>query len=227
MEKKVRGLSRKIIVGVTGPSKKFSPSWISIKNILIFEGMSPVRISTHKREPHRDLDALILSGGDDIHPMSFSDLSADPKQQYDQKRDQLEIEYASVALNRNIPVLGICRGYQLLNLLGGGTLYKDISEISNIEVPKRTLFPCRSINIYPKSKLESLVGKRSMRVNSLHHQAIKNLSKNYRVSSKDSKGLIQSIEHKSAKVIGVQWHPEYLFYLSSNRSIFKWLKNSF
>jgi putative glutamine amidotransferase len=139
----------------------------------------------------------------------------------DAARDALEWRLLDQAIQKALPVLGICRGGQLLNVYFGGTLHRDLKEFY-IEDPEiRTVLPRKRILIEPESRLWRLLGSRPRRVNALHKHAIDRLGNDLVASAKDRNSIVQGIEHKSAPyLIGVQWHPEFLPQLKEQRELF-------
>ena len=146
------------------------------------------------------IDGLILSGGHDINPYNYG-------QEPSQKIGEFFPE-------RDIPILGICRGFQLINIAAGGTLYQDLSLIpGNIlkhnQVSNPTL-KTHKIEIKENSFISSIFGKETM-VNSFHHQAIDKVADDFIVVARASDGVVEAIEHKTYKfLVAVQWHPEML-----------------
>lgn len=140
----------------------------------------------------------------------------------DNDRDELEFELLSQALDKGIPVLGICRGAQLLNIYLGGTLHNDISNFYS-EVPRVTsVWPKKKIEIDNQSVLFDILDHRHVWVNAMHHQAVKTLGKGLRIVAREENGIVQAIEHSDRSfVLGVQWHPEYLPQIPIQRRIFK------
>ncbi len=157
-------------------------------------------------------DGILLCGGMDIHPIYYGEEPHEKLGFVSSREDDYQIKVARITLNRHIPILGICRGHQLLNIVCGGTLYQDISE-----VPKNTIKheqmskryePYHSINIEKNSKLEKILGSSTL-VNSLHHQCIKELGKGLRATAFAKDGIIEAIEMPDRDfVMGFQWHPE-------------------
>jgi putative glutamine amidotransferase len=141
---------------------------------------------------------------------------------HDTKRDALEFDLLSKALARQIPVLGICRGAQLINIFFEGTLHQDILKFY-VETPYIYTSRARKwIDLDPNSCLAKSMKKSRIRVNSLHHQSIDKLGKELKVVAWEENGIVQAIEHQSLPfVVGVQWHPEYLPRLRSQKNIFK------
>ncbi|MEX2489903.1 MAG: gamma-glutamyl-gamma-aminobutyrate hydrolase family protein [Pseudomonadales bacterium] len=215
-------MARKL-VGVTGTARRWSSSWWCIRLALTLVGCKAHRISVLNPDIPRELDAIIISGGDDIHPSLYEgEIHSD---ETDPERDQLEIQCITTAINRDIPILGICRGAQLINVVSGGSLYGDIRHLRSVTSNRAHLFPHKHISIDRPSVLFTILGRDSIRVNSLHHQAIKDLGDSLRAIAKDRDDIIQAIEDSTGKqVLGVQWHPEYLLFLPKQLAIFKWLK---
>jgi putative glutamine amidotransferase len=138
----------------------------------------------------------------------------------DPARDALEMRLLDEAVRRGLPVLGICRGQQLLNVYFGGSLHQDLATFY-VEVPAtRTILPRKRVTLEPGSRLAALLGP-DERVNALHSQGVNTLGKGVCVAARDRNGIVQGIEHETLPfVIGVQWHPEYLPQSPSQRAIF-------
>lgn len=137
-------------------------------------------------------------------------------------RDRLEVPLIRDAVSRGIPVLGICRGMQLLNVCLGGSLHQEISVFYEESPVLRTLLPRKKILVSGTSRLHSIFRKSSLRVNSLHYQSVKTLGHGLRTSAHEVNGIVQAIEHENAKfLIGVQWHPEYLPMERSQQRLFR------
>jgi putative glutamine amidotransferase len=137
-------------------------------------------------------------------------------------RDGLEFKLLDDACKRQIPVLGICRGAQLINVQFGGTLHQDIEGFYT-EIPKvHTIWPREMVSIQQGSALHKMTGSGDAWVNALHHQAVDNLGEPLKVTARDRANIIQAIEHPGYPyLIGVQWHPEYLPQIIEQRNIFK------
>lgn len=212
-------------VGVTGNARRWSPSWWCIQFALWLVGAIPERISVRHR-PDQRLDALIIGGGDDISPEHYNG-DIDAKVRTDPERDRLEIEWIHWGLENNIPLLGICRGAQLINIVLDGDLYQDIRPLRKHTYNRPGLLPTKQVRLNVDSKLARICGKTHLRVNSLHHQAIKDPGVGLRVVGWDLDHITQAVECSAERrIIGVQWHPEYLIYLPSQFAIFRWLSLS-
>ncbi|CAN5698477.1 gamma-glutamyl-gamma-aminobutyrate hydrolase family protein [soil metagenome] len=145
-----------------------------------------------------------------------SPLRADPA------RDEMEMRLLDSAVRRRLPVLGICRGEQLINVYFGGSLHQSLKSFYVEEPDVRTILPRKRVIVEAGTRLSRVLGKRPRAVNALHQQAIDTLGASLIVAAKDRNGIIQAIEHESLPfVIGVQWHPEYLPQHKRQRAIFE------
>lgn len=140
----------------------------------------------------------------------------------DRERDRLERRLLVDADARNLPILGICRGAQLLNVFYGGSLHADI-EALYVEHPYiRTVLPRKRVQAEPESRLASIVGRSTILVNALHHQAVERVGKGMRVVARDATGVVQAIERPGERLcLGVQWHPEYIPQQRAQRLLFE------
>lgn len=143
-------------------------------------------------------------------------------QRYDADRDALETELINHALARQLPLLGICRGAQLINYVLGGTLHEDIHEFYEEAPLPRSIFPVKKVRLEADSLLQRILQRTATTVNALHHQAIDELGEHIRISGREENGLVQAIESdRQPFLIGVQWHPEYLPLERSQRRLFR------
>ncbi len=172
------------------------------------------------------VDGVVIGGGDDVGPELYGGqlgISA----RLDPARDRFELAVATHALEDNIPVLGICRGAQMLNIALGGTLDQDVWSTFAAARKITTILPKRDVRIEAGSRLEQLCGSEPMKVNALHSQAVQKLGRGLRVSAVDTYGMVQAIERvRDPFALGVQWHPEHLFYAHRQRAIFRALVNA-
>ena len=129
----------------------------------------------------------------------------------DKKRDVLEYGLIEEALKKQIPILGICRGAQLLNIYFGGSLHQVLREFYSETPQLRSMLPRKSISIEPKSQLARILKTTRCKVNALNRQAINTVGVGVVATAHESNTIVQAIEHTQFPfVIGVQWHPEYL-----------------
>jgi putative glutamine amidotransferase len=159
------------------------------------------------------VQGLILSGGPDIHPRRFGEEPLAGLGEVDETLDRMELMAAGLAVERNLPVLGICRGIQVLNVALGGTLYQDIaSQVpeSICHTPKADKAAnTHTVRIAAGSRLHKLFGKREIWVNGKHHQAVKDVAPGLVVTARARDGVIEAVELPRKRfVVGVQWHPE-------------------
>lgn len=138
------------------------------------------------------------------------------------RRDEVEFNLLKKAIKQNIPVLGICRGAQLINVQFGGNLHRDITSFYG-EVPRvHTVWPKKKVKLTKSSRLARLVDTEYLWVNALHHQAVDATGQNIQIVAREENGLPQAIEHTEYEfMLGVQWHPEYMPQIPQQRQIFK------
>ncbi len=162
----------------------------------------------------------VITGGHDIDPVLYAETSqVEPR--YDAARDQLESAVIDRALADRQPVLGICRGAQLLNVRMGGSLHQRLREIRRHTSNRRTLFPLKQVWVTPESRLANTLGCTYGRINSLHNQGIDRLGAGLVVSARDQDQIVQGIEAPDHPfLIGVQWHPEFMLWQARSRRLF-------
>jgi len=141
-------------------------------------------------------------------------------------RDELEKRLITEALNRQLPLMGICRGMQLINVVAGGSLYQNIEGFYEEYPAIRSVLPRKRVEVVTGTRLADITGLDEIYVNALHSQAIDRLGQTLRISAVEPNGIIQAIEAGGNHfIIGVQWHPEYLPQRSSQRALFLALIN--
>jgi len=158
---------------------------------------------------------LILSGGIDIYPELYGDPDAvESGETYNRPRDSFELKIIDLALKKDLPVLAICRGLQIMNVYFKGSLISDLMDIKNVNHDRISESEGRlhRIEILKDTLLHEIVKKDITEVNSYHHQAIDRLGENLMVNSKSEDGIIEGIEYSNKKdkpfFLGIQWHPE-------------------
>lgn len=140
----------------------------------------------------------------------------------DPARDALERRLLARAVERGLPVLGICRGAQLMNVFFGGTLYQDLAEFYEESPQIRTVLPRKTVIVEPSSRLHRALGATRCHVNALHEQAVRTLGEGLRVVAREPNGVVQAIEQTTHPFrVGVQWHPEYIPQHTRQRALFE------
>jgi putative glutamine amidotransferase len=157
------------------------------------------------------VDAVVINGGIDLDPSAYGadrHVETDPPQP---ERDAFELAVARTALETGLPVLGICRGMHILNVIRGGTLIQHLPDVSDLEHydNDRYAVPVHDVATVEGSRVRRALGE-AARVNSIHHQAIDRLGQGLEVAARADDGTIEAIEDPSAGIVGVQWHPEFL-----------------
>lgn len=168
------------------------------------------------------LDGILFSGGTDIDPKHFGENTLPQNGEVNPYRDETELFLAKLAFQRNLPALGICRGVQIMNIALGGTIYQDIQTQYQGEHIKHSQsapswYPCHKVIIKKESKLFNILDQGEIEVNSFHHQALKQIAKDFQVSATSPDGITEAIESPFHQFyIGVQWHPELMWEKSSH-----------
>jgi putative glutamine amidotransferase len=157
-------------------------------------------------------DGILISGGGDIDPIIFKGQEHNKVYGIDEERDRVELELVKLAATRSIPLLGICRGLQVINIAMGGTLFTDIADQFSKSIKhsnKSFTKIIHDVKVDPGSLLNSIVEQATLKVNSLHHQGINRLGSGLSVSAVAGDGLTEGIENSEKEFfMGVQWHPE-------------------
>jgi putative glutamine amidotransferase len=165
-------------------------------------------------------DGIVMTGAiSNVHPPHYGGEPTADHEPYDHSRDSLTLRLIRAVIDRGIPLFCVCRGYQELNVVLGGTLETEIQrgerrldhrsrKVDNLDVKYG---PVHSIAITPGGVLEEILGRREMLVNSLHRQGIARLAPGLAIEARAPDGIIEAVSVKGAKTfaIGVQWHPEY------------------
>lgn len=198
----------------------------SVPHWLMSGGALPVMIPSPLGETARGdvgfadyaqwLDGLVLHGGSDVWPGSYGEAPLQERWSGDRNRDQYEIALTRAFVAAGKPVFGICRGLQLINVAFGGSLYQDIGTQQPQALVHRDAavydLNFHEIDVLPDTQLAALLaGASSSRVNSVHHQGVKDLAPGFVVEARcPADGMIEAIRHSGpAWVAAVQWHPEF------------------
>jgi putative glutamine amidotransferase len=197
-------------IGVTVSKRGGWRSFLMNRVALWRAGGKAVRFVAGDEVSVDGLSGLIMGGGDDIGAELYGGTPV-PDVRIDPDRDALELALLKEALTGRMPVLGICRGAQILNVHLGGTLHMDIHQVYEDAPKMRTVLPRKTVTVEEGSHLAGLLRCNPCRVNALHHQSIDKLGEGLRIVGTDGAGVVQAVETTGPDfLIGVQWHPEML-----------------
>jgi len=210
---------------VAAPSKTLL--WIeqSTAHWVMSEGALPVMIPSLAGETFRGeitpqhyaqwLDGLVMHGGADVWPGSYGEQALKPEWNGDRLRDEYEMALVKAFSDAGKPVFGICRGLQLINVAHGGTLYQDISTQKPGALVHRDAgiydLNFHEVDILPDTRLSELLGPQRHKINSVHHQGIKDVAPGFKVEAlSPTDGVVEAIRHAGDRwIAAVQWHPEF------------------
>ena len=240
------------LVGVTGPNRGGWPAWIFARWALFRAGARAIRITPGRTFELAQLHGLVIGGGADVtEPLTAPASQAPPASRVrwprrvldllfaplvllvrlvaatkhhgaDPARDAMELRLLEFAREHDLPVLGICRGSQLMNLAEGGTLIRDVNTLYDERPQLYTVLPRREVQVEADSRLHQIVQRDELLVNSLHFHAVREAGRGMRIVAREPSGVPQAIEHTGRSFwLGVQWHPEYLPQQQSHQRIFE------
>lgn len=222
---------KKIIVGITGneqtvasnDGKPYDLVSRHISRAVVKAGALPVIIPVGSIEESKEyiplLDKLILSGGQHVDPLFYDEQKEHAQREYNLERDQFELALINEAIKQEKPLLGICRGMQLINVALGGSLHQTIKSHWQNGVQGTS----HSISIEEGSQLATILPN-GFETNSFHLQSINRLGDSLMVTARDPRdGTIEAVESsKYTNVLGVQWHPELLLEERGNQNLFNY-----
>ncbi len=214
----------KIGVTYTGSDEKHNNylNWLTANQLVEI-----TRLSTHddNLDGVKQLDGVVLAGGLDMHPKYYGSNVTDypnAPPAFDEKRDAFEIAVFELSQQRKLPVLGVCRGMQLVNCILGGTLTQDIGPVGTAIHKFDQHDKAHGVNIVSGTMLSELTGIERSVTNSAHHQCIDQLGKGLAINCTSDDGIIEGVEwddyNNPTFFLGVQWHPERLFKLHLSES---------
>ncbi len=237
---------------MTGPDRGGFAAWAMTALAVYRAGGSPRRVRPARPLDGEQLDGVVIGGGSDVDPLHYGEepeeKSADTFSwrdwlvslllylprilfarhsagDYDPERDQLEQQLIRHALYADKPLLGICRGAQLLNVTLGGSLHQSIEHFYSEGTGNvRSVLPSKTVLLAEGSRLAAVLGVRRCRVNALHEQSIKDLGEGVQVCAREPSDVVQAIEKGDELfMIGVQWHPEYMPQSAQQQGLFRQL----
>jgi putative glutamine amidotransferase len=208
----------KVKIGLTytgNPEKQqFYIDWLTLA-----DGVEVITLSAgeHNLDAMRLCEGLVLSGGRDIHPSLYNGSLNYPgaPEEFDTDRDGFELDALKEAFEKKMPVLGVCRGMQLINVACKGTLIQDFRDERLIQTHKGNPDKIHRVNLQEKSLLYEIAENPHGQTNSAHHQAVDRLGDGLMVNSLAEDGTVEGVEWLDktgrAFLLGVQWHPERMF----------------
>jgi putative glutamine amidotransferase len=229
------GVPTQTLQSLGGVSAEIPPSWVMSQRYiltLVAAGAVPVMIplvddgTVHGI--YDELDAVFLPGGADIDPATYGKGPHPLCDKTDRERDRVELELAKWAMEEGKPVLGVCRGMQLINVAFGGTLVQHLPGTDSAAGHReRVRFAevIHDVDVLDGSRLRDVLGASHLGVNTLHHQAVDQIGSGLvPVAWSSDDGIVEAIESVgTSRILGVQWHPELLGHLPGSGELFAWL----
>ncbi len=216
------------LIGITIGAKSSTFTMLCLRAAVYLAGGRPILVGPGvNMDKVREVTGLVVSGGSDIDPSLYGHENTHSVD-IDYDRDLFEKECVTMALTSKLPMLGICRGSQMINIVCGGTLHQDAASQFDGFIPTNSVWA----KVITRRKVTLQVGTRLSRimktpetlwVNSIHHQAHNLIGQGLTPVASDAHGIVQGIESTRPDhfIVGVQWHPEFLLYSRRQRSIFE------
>jgi putative glutamine amidotransferase len=209
------------VIAGTGPAGGArGPRWC-VAAALRFYGARPLQLGPGADLDRNAYDGVVVTGGHDIDPVLYA---AEPEVEplHDKARDHFESRVIDDALAKGLPLLGICRGAQLLNVRRGGSLFQDLKRTHRRKTSnRRTVLPLKTCCMEPGTLLAEVMGTSDAKINSLHNQAVDRVGGGLTVVGRDFDGIVQAVEDRGyGFLVGVQWHPEFLIYIPRQLRLF-------
>ncbi len=194
-------------IGITVQPRRGLEYYAPYRRAVVAAGAEPVDlVPGTKALP--DVDGLLLPGGWDVDPSFYGERRDEKLGDTDPELDETELALFGQAREREIPVLGICRGQQVINVAMGGSLVQHLEGHEVRSLGRRHL--AHTIDVEPTSELGRAAGEHKVRVNSLHHQAIKRLAAGLQQTARGEDGTVEGVESNDGLIVAVQCHPEEL-----------------
>jgi len=178
------------------------------------------------KEYLKNIDGLLISGGEDMDPKYFRQKPHKSISPSPSERDIFELNIIKYAMKKKIPILGICRGLQVINIALGGALYQDLSCMPQKTLrhsdPKETDKVFHKVIVVKGTLLHKIIGKHAIEVNSSHHQTISEIGEDLKVAAFSSDGIIEGLEYPNyGFLLAVQWHPEAILRRNHSKRLFE------
>lgn len=231
-------VKRKPLIGI---SSETSPKQICVnasyvQSVILAGGLPYVIPVTDNVEVLRQivsqLDGIVFTGGEDIQPAYYKEQPNEKLEEVCPERDTFDLILMKLATDRNVPILGICRGLQLMNTVFGGTLYQDLPTQHPSDVKHRQKVtgttPTHTVSLVPDSKIAEVLGQTELHVNTFHHQAIKQLAPGFKITGYSPDSVVEAIEaYPIRQIMAVQFHPEIFTAVGDTlmRKLFRFLVN--
>jgi putative glutamine amidotransferase len=200
-------VSDKPRIGITVHPRRGLEYYVPYRRAVAAAGAEPVDL-VPGTSTLPDVDGLLLPGGWDVDPSFYGELRDEKVGQTDRELDETELAMFHQARERELPVLGICRGQQVINVAMGGSLVQHLDDHDARAIGRRHL--AHTIEVDPASELGQAAGEDKIPVNSLHHQAIKKLAPGLHESARGEDGTVEGVESDDGLIVAVQCHPEEL-----------------
>jgi putative glutamine amidotransferase len=220
-------VSRPVVIGITDCEK-----YPNYERWMLESGVNVIRLGAQfsNLDDLKKCQGLLLTGGEDIHPRFYGkDIRYEnAPTEYEEERDEFEIKAFQYAEEHRMPVLGICRGLQLINCVKGGILKQDLAALNETHKRISQDDKVHDVLVVPSSSLQQIVGLQRSKVNSSHHQAIEQLGEQLKVNSLALDGTIEGIESENSSnpfLLAVQWHPERM--IDQQNPLSKKIKEAF
>ncbi|WP_214000969.1 gamma-glutamyl-gamma-aminobutyrate hydrolase family protein [Arsukibacterium sp.] len=212
----------KPVIAITGPERGAFGPRLLVALAVRWYGAAPLQLRPSSDLATAHFDGVVITGGHDVDPVLYA-ATSEVHPNYDPARDKLEMAVIKRADTAHIPLLGICRGAQLLNVSRGGSLFQQLTEQRRRTSQRWTILPLKTLCLTRQnSALKQIFQCDTARINSLHNQAINQLGDNLQIVGRDLDNIVQAVADPDRDfVLGVQWHPEFLIFIRRQRHLFK------